>query len=397
MEIEKKVDAVAKAFEDFKVQNQKSIDEMKTKGFELAETKAALEKANAEIDRLSDEVKKVHTALNRGDSPNDGSESAEMAAYKAGFNKFLRKGSDEGLAGLQAKALSVGSDVDGGYLVLPEMSSEIVKKIFESSPVRQLASVQQISSDTLEIIQDLDEAAASWVTEAQTRPATSTPQLKKIVISVHEMSAKPLATQKILDDAMFNPEAWLAEKVSDNFRRTEANAFVVGDGVNKPRGFLSYAAGTGFEQVEQINSGSAATIADANGQADGLINCFMALKADYKSGAAWMMKRATVASVRKLKDGNDMYIWQPALTAGNPDMLFGYPVYEADDFAAEGAGNLVAAFGNFKAGYQIADRFGIRVLRDPFSSKPYIEFYTTKRVGGGVKNFEAIKILKCST
>ena len=393
MEIEKKMDAVAKAFEDFKSLNEKRLKEIEAKGAESSETKAALEKANSEITKLGDEVKKTQTAMNRNNSSASSEENPAMSEYKAGFNKFLRKGVEAGLSELQTKALSVGSDVDGGYLVLPEMSSEIIKKVYESSPMRQAASVQQISSDVFEIIQDLDEAAAAWVNEVGTRSDTATPVLKKIAIAVHEMYAFPKASQKLLDDAFINVEAWLGEKVADKFARTEATAFISGDGVNKPRGILTYAAGTGFEQIEQIVSGDADDVT-----ADGIISLVTALKAPYKAGAAFMMKRATVGEIRKFKDvTSGQYLWQPALTAGNPDMLLGHPIFEADDMEAEAANSLSVAFGNFKAGYQIVDRFGIRVLRDPFSAKPYVGFYSTKRVGGAVKNFEAIKLLKCST
>jgi HK97 family phage major capsid protein len=394
MSLETKMDAIGSAFEEFKKLNDKRIKELEQKGFETAETKAAVEKANAEIDRLSNEVKAAQVAVQRAGTAGTevkGGQSEEQKLAKQAFRKFMAKGAEK-LSVEEVKALSVGSDPDGGYLVLPEMSSEIVKKVYESSPMRQLASVATISSDQLEIIEDLDEVDASWVGETAARSETDTAQLKKIVIAVHELYAKPKATQKLLDDAMLNVEAWLAEKVADKFARSEATAFISGDGVGKPRGILSYAAGTSFQQIEQIVSGSASAIT-----ADGLISLSYALKAAYKTGAAFMLKRATVAAVRKLKDSQNQYLWQPSLQLGQPDMLLGFPMYEADDMQAEGANNLPIAFGNFKAGYQIVDRFGIRVLRDPFSSKPNVEFYTTKRVGGDVKNFEAIKLLKCST
>lgn len=391
MEIEKKIESVAKAFEDFKQYNEKRIKEVEQKGFETSETKQALEKANADIEKLSAEVKQMHTAMNRSGTSSESSENSAMVEYKSAFNKFLRSGKEDGLKSLEAKALSVGSDPDGGYLVLPEMSAEIVKKVFESSPMRQVAAVQTISSDSFEIIVDYDEVAAGWVTELGARSATASNQIKKIVIPVHEMYAKPLASQKILDDANINVEAMLAEKIADKFARLEATAFISGDGVGKARGILTYAAGTGFEQIQQVNSGAAAAIT-----ADGLIDLVTSMKAAYKQGASFMMKRATLGSVRKLKDLEGQYLWQPALSAGNPDMILGFPVYEADDMQAEGANNLAVAFGNFRLGYQIVDRFGIRTLRDPFSSKPYVEFYTTKRCGGGVKHFETIKLLKCA-
>jgi HK97 family phage major capsid protein len=393
MSIETKMDAIGSAFEEFKKLNDKRIKELEQKGFETAETKSAVEKANADIDRLSQEVKAAQAAVQRAGTAgteSKGGQSEEQKLAKQAFRKFMAKGAEK-LSAEEVKALSVGSDPDGGYLVLPEMSSEIVKKVYESSPMRQLASVATISSDQLEIIEDLDEVDASWVGESAARSETDTAQLKKIVIAVHELYAKPKATQKLLDDAMLNVEAWLAEKVADKFARSEATAFMSGNGVGKPRGILSYAAGTSFQQIEQVVSGSAAAIT-----ADGLIGLSYSLKAAYKAGAAFMLKRASVAEVRKLKDDQKQYLWQPSLQLGQPDMLLGFPMYEADDMETIAANALPIAFGNFKAGYQIVDRFGIRVLRDPFSSKPNVEFYTTKRVGGDVKNFEAIKLLKCS-
>jgi len=389
----KQVEMLEKAVADFRELNDKAQAESKKRGEESAEMKAQVEKANAEITKLQDEIKATNAALNRsarGEAAAQGM-SDEQKARRDAFNKYIRKG-DGSLSDMEQKALSVGSDPDGGFLVLPEMSSEIVKKVFESSPVRAVASVQTISSDSFEILQDLDEAGAGWVGETAARSETTTPQFKKIVIAVHEIYAKPRATQKLLDDAFVNIEAWLAEKVSERFGRIEATAFVQGDGVNKPRGFMTFTAGTSFGQIEQVNSGSAAVIT-----ADGIINLKYSLKGAYAPGAVFMMKRATVASVRKLKDTTNQYLWQPSLQLGQPDMLLGHPIYEADDMAVEAANALPIAFGNFKAGYQIVDRFGIRTLRDPYSAKPNVEFYTTKRVGGDVKDFEAIKILKCST
>lgn len=386
------MDALLKSVEDFKAANDKRLKEIETKGFETSETKSVVEKANAEIERLNLEVKKIQTAMNRsGTGSESASENPALGEYKKAFVKYIRTGNDNGLKELQVKALSSGSDPDGGFFVLPEMATEIVKKVFESSPMRQAASVQAISSNTFEIIQDLDEVDAGWVDEYSARPETDTMQFKKIVIGCHEIYAQPKMSQHILDDAFVNVESLLAEKVAEKFARKESTAHIVGDGVNQPKGILSYTAGTGFDQIEQVISGAAAAIT-----ANGIIDLVTALNGAYRAGAAFMMKRVTVGSLRKLVDLQGQYLWQPALTAGNPDLLMGYPIIEADDFAVEGAGNLVAAFGNFKAGYQIVDRLGIRTLRDNLTAKPYILFYSLRRTGGAVKNFEAIKLLKCS-
>jgi HK97 family phage major capsid protein len=391
MNLEGKLDAIGSAFEEFKKLNDQRLKAVESKGFAPADLVEKVEKANSEIEKLQGEVKAAQTALNRSGSAQKQEENIEGKEAKAAFRKFMAKGA-EALNAQEIKSLSVGNDPDGGYLVLPEMSSEIVKKIYESSPMRQLASVATISSDTFEVIEDLDEADASWVGEIAARSETDTPQIQKLIIPVHELYAKPKASQKVLDDAFVNVESWLAEKVADKFARSEATAFISGNGVGKPMGILSYASGTSFNQIEQVNSGAGAALT-----ADGLISLVYSLKGAYKQGASFMMKRVTVSTIRKFKDvTSGQYLWQPGLQGGQPDLLLGHPIYEADDMPVEGSNNLAVAFGNFKAAYQIVDRFGIRVLRDPFSSKPYIEFYTTKRVGGAVKNFEAIKLQKCS-
>jgi HK97 family phage major capsid protein len=386
MEIEKKFEELGKAFEDFKKLND---DRIKKNTSDLVEK---TEKANAEITRLQEEIKAMQTAAARtqhGGSQGDekGQRDEKAAKYKEAFAKWAKGQIND----VELKAMSVDSDEDGGFLVTPEVSSEIVKKVFESSPMRQVASVQSISTDSLEILEDLDEVASGWVTETQARAATNTSKIKKIAIPVHELHASPTITQKLLDDANLNVEAWLQEKVASKFARDEATAFISGDGVGKPKGILTYSAGDGFGLLEQVNSGHASQIT-----ADGLISLQAALFEAYQGNASWMMKRATVAEVRKLKDSQNRYLWEPSLVPGTPDMLLGKAIYQAADMEATGANKLAVAYGDFRAGYQIVDRVGIRVLRDPYTAKPYVLFYTTKRVGGAVKNFQAIKIGKCA-
>jgi len=322
----------------------------------------------------------------------------DAMGYKAAFLEYLRK-DDRVLAADETKALSVGSDPDGGYVVDPDTSGRIVKKQFETSPVRQYASVQVISSDALEGLYDLDEAASGWVSETGSRAETGTPQLKQWRIPVHEQYAEPRATQKLLDDAYIDMEAWLADKVAEKFTRVENAAFVNGTGVGQPRGFLSYPAGSTIPgQIEQfatgVNGGFAAT---PNG-GDKLISMVYGLKTNYRNNGVWFMNRTTTGAVRLLKNNDGNYIWQPAVQAGQPSTLLGYPVGTFDDmpdFSTTGA--LAVAFGDLAQAYQIVDRLGVRVLRDPFTAKPFVKFYTTKRVGGDVVNFEAIKLLKFAT
>lgn len=385
-EITKKLEELGRLNEEFKTAHKSEIADLKKNGQAAMDRIEKTEKLNDKITSLEAEIQGLKAAAARsgkgGEEKTQGDE--KIAQYKKAFNQYARKGAD-----VELKTLNVESDVDGGFLVPQEMSSEIVKKIFESSPMRQLASVQTISTGALEILEDLDEVGTGWVGEQQSRPETSTPQIKKIIIPAHEIYAQPKATQIVLDDAAINIEAWLSEKVSSKFARQEATAFVSGDGVMKPKGFLSYGAGDGFGLVEQVNNGHATNL-----QADGLMDLVSSLKEAYLPNACFLMQRATVKALRKLKDNQNRYLWEPGLNGGKQASILGYEIYQASDMPSIASAALPIAFGDFKQGYQIVDRVGIRIIRDMYSAKPYVLFYTTKRVGGAVKNFEAIKILK---
>lgn len=317
----------------------------------------------------------------------------DLDAYKAAFDRYMRK-DDRALTPEETKALSVGSDPDGGYTVNPDLSGRIVMKVFETSPMRAYASIQTISTDALEGLFDLEEAASGWVAETDARAETATPQLGKWRIPVHELYAKPKATQKLLDDAEINMEAWLASKVSEKFARDEAAAFVNGNGVGKPRGLLTYADGTTLPgTIEQFDTGANGAFASAPGGADVLLSALYGLKQQYRANAAWAMNRATTGLVRRLKDSNGEFVWSPGIAAGQPATLLGYPVAAFEDMPDPATGSLSIAVGDLREAYQIVDRIGIRTLRDPYSAKPYVEFYTTKRVGGDVVNFEAVKLI----
>lgn len=323
--------------------------------------------------------------------------AADLAEYRKAFNRFLRK-DERTMSGDEIKALSVGSDPDGGYVVHPDMSGRISMRMFETSEVRAYASVQTISTDALEGLVDNDEAASGWVSETATRAETDTPELGQWRIPVHEIYAKPHATQKLLDDAAIDIEQWLSNKVADRFARQENAAFVNGNGVGKPRGFLTYSdwasAGT-FEHgaIEQFDTGVSGDFAAAPDGLDVLLNALYGLKAPYRRNAVFFMNRSTLGSVRLEKNSDGDYVWAPG-AVGQPSTLFGYPVADFEDMPDISAGSLSIAVGDMRAAYQIVDRMGIRVLRDPYSSKPYIQFYSTKRVGGDVINFEAMKLIK---
>lgn len=321
-----------------------------------------------------------------------------MKGYRALMDKYVRKG-EQALDHAELKALSVGSDPDGGYMVDPDTSGRTTRRIFETSPIRAYASVQVISTDALEGMFDNDEAGSGWVSETGGRPQTSTPQLGTWRIPVHEMYANPFATQKILDDAAVNMESWLADKVATKHGREENASFVAGSGTDRPRGFLTYADYTtagAFEQgkIEQFDTGVNGAFAAAPNGLDVLIDAQYGLKAAYRANAAWFMASTAVRLARKLKDSDGAMVWSPSATAGAPSSLLGHPVVAFEDMPAPAAGSLSIAFADMREAYQIVDRQGIRVLRDPFSAKPYVQFYTTKRVGGDVVNFEAIKLVR---
>lgn len=298
----------------------------------------------------------------------------------------------------EQKTLRTNVNPDGGYWVLPQRSNAPVTREFETSPMRTVSEVVSISTNEYEVVLDDDEAASGgWVGEEESRPSTGTPKIGLLTFPVHEQAANPRVTQKMLDDAGFNVENWLSNKVNDILSRHENTAFVSGDGSKKPKGFLSYAAwaaaGT-YERtkLEYVNSGSA-----GNFKADTIIDVQNSLKSGYQGNAIWGIKRDSWRYIAKLKDGVGRYLLDmDAFKNGFMMMLLGKPVVFMNDMESVATDAKALVYGDFRKGYVVVDRFGTRVLRDPFTSKPFIQFYTTKRVGGGVKDFEALKIYKLS-
>lgn len=422
----KAVDDINTAFEAMKAANEERLAEIEKKGEgdplladKISRMEADLAKASEIADAAALAVKRQSRVVTdaKGEAINldqkaldwarmnakrHGSDireytAADLDQYKAAFDRYLRK-DDRVLSADEAKALSVGSDPDGGYLVHPDMSGRITARIYETSPVRAYASVQVISTDALEGVIDNDEISSGWVNETEARAVTDTPEVGTWRIPVHEMYAKPQATQKLLDDASINIEQWLSGKVADHFSRKENTAFVTGSGVGQPRGFMTYddwtTAGT-FEhgKIEQFDTGVSGDFAAAPNGLDTLITALYALKMQYRQNATWFMNRSTLGAARLEKDSNGAYVWAPG-AVGQPSTFFGYPVADFEDMADIAASSLSIAVGDLRAAYQIVDRVGIRTLRDPYSNKPYVQFYTTKRVGGDVVNFEALKIIK---
>jgi len=410
------VGQIKSAFEEFKAANDQRIKALET-GKNDVVLDQKVDAINATITDLQGQLadvaaKAAARGLGAGDGDTGFAKAAaqfakergvdvsadDYSAYAKGLNVYMRRGSNTP-ANVMA-AMSVGSDPDGGYTVTPDTSGRIIKRIYETSPMRQVASVVSIGTDRLEGFNDLGEGTAGWVGETAPRPATATPQLGKWEIPVHEMYAFPQATQKLLDDSMFDIEAWLADKTADKFIRTENAAFLTGDGALKPRGLLTYPtaatadATRAWGTFQHVLTGTDGTFGSTTNGTDKLIDLVYSVKAGYRANANFMMSRATIGAVRKIKDGQGNYAWQPSLSALSGGTILGFNVVEAEDMPAMAADSLSVAFGDFREAYQIVDRVGIRVLRDPLTNKPYVGFYTTKRVGGDAIHFEAVKFLK---
>lgn len=341
---------------------------------------------NAHITKLNDRIDELETKANRPAiiTPEQSRGSIITGPEVKAFQGYMRRG-EKSLTPDELKALSSGSDPDGGYLMPNQTANTIIEKLIEVSPVRELAEVMTLSlGDTIDMpAEDDQEFECGWVSEIGARPETNAGQIRSVGITAHEMYAKPKVTQKLLDDSAFNIEQWLSRRVTRGLAKKEGAAFVSGDGVGKPEGLLT------STKVVPFANGHASEL-----QADGIILMTYDLPEFYANTATFMLKRATLGTVRTLKDGQGNYLWQVGLTATQPATILGRPYREAVDMPAVAVNSYPILFGDFRAAYTVVDRQGIRVLRDPYSAKPYVEFYTTRRVGGKVTLGEAMRKLK---
>lgn len=320
--------------------------------------------------------------------------SLDTQAYRAycdAFVNFIRKAGDErNLTPDMHKALIVGSDPAGGYTVTPAMINSIVTRMWEIDPLRQLATIESITTGAVEMLVDWDEMGATWEAETVATPETTTAKWNKKRIDAFVASARPRASQSLLDDSGINIEQWLSNKIANKLARLENGAFVSGDGVGKPRGFLTYGNGTAYGTVQQVNMGHATLLT-----ADGFVLVKYALNEFYLNSPnlTWLMLRSSVAAAMQLKNGAGDYIWKPGMLATDPNStILGVPVRMSPNMPAVAANALSIALADWKEAYMIVDRQGISVQRDPYTVKPFVEFYTRKRVGGDVVNFDALKL-----
>lgn len=320
--------------------------------------------------------------------------------HRSAFHAYVRRGDEGDLRRFEEKAMSYGSDPDGGYLVPDETAVEIGRRLTAISPIRSIAGIQTVSGAVYKKPFAVTGPATGWVAETAARPQTASPTLAELQFPTMELYAMPAATSTLLDDAAVDIDAWIASEVETAFAEQEGAAFVNGDGINKPTGFLTSTtvAETSWSwgNLGYVTSGALGAFA-STAPSDALVEAIYALKAGYRQNAHWVMNRQTQAEIRKLKDADGNYLWQPPAAAGQKAMLMGFPVVEAEDMPDIANDSLSIAFGDFSRGYLIVDRAGVRILRDPYSSKPYVLFYTTKRVGGGIQDFDAIKLLKFGT
>ncbi|HEV2605255.1 MAG TPA: phage major capsid protein [Microvirga sp.] len=389
-------DDFARAFEAFKEANDERLGQIETRlstdaltEEKLARIDGALDDAKRRIDRLS--LDRARPPLGT-DAPRD----PLLHEHKAAFRAYMRSGEAAGLKRLEEKALSSGSGPDGGYLVPETVEREVLRRLANVSPIRAIASVRVISGGQYKRAFSTAGAASGWVGETAARPQTASPMLAEMSFPAMELYAMPAATQTLLDDAVVDVDQWIAEEVETAFAEQESAAFVSGDGVNKPKGFLASPtvanASWSWGNLGYLATGGAAF--PATNPSDILVELVYALRAGYRQNAAFVMNRKTQGLVRRFKDTNGAYLWQPPASAGAPATLMGFPVVEAEDMPDVAANALSVAFGDFRRAYLVVDRAGVRVLRDPYSAKPYVLFYTTKRVGGGVQDYDAIKLLK---
>jgi HK97 family phage major capsid protein len=390
-------------FEEFKAANNKEIADLKKGMGDVVQTE--------KVDRINNQITELQTALDginaaiaalKVGGAGDGKENdPDKKAYATAWDKFFRRGAENGLRELEVKAkASTDSNPDGGYTVPDQVETTIDRVLSTVSVMRQISRVMSISAPVYKKLVGQGGAGAGWVGEREARPETNTPTLSELQFPAMELYAMPAATQQLLDDSAVDIAAWLGDEVNLTFAEQEGAAFISGNGVNKPRGLLSYTtvadASYAWGKLGYIATGAASDFNTSN-PGDALIDLVYALKQGYRQNARWLMNRKVQGKVRKFKDGDDNYLWQPGIQAGQPATLLGYAISDDDNMSDVGSNAFPVAFGDFQRGYLIVDRQGIRVLRDPFTSKPYVLFYTTKRVGGGVQNFEAIKLLKCAT
>lgn len=414
------------AFEEFKAANDSRLKDIEKKGAADTVTVEKVDRINADITKISTELQAVMTRMAAlPAAANDDKEAkaslgrwnltlrahakglgrekpaamnaAGFEAYRNAFNDALRL-DNRTLPAEVMNALQIGSDPDGGYLCPPEVDSTIDRIVTSMGAMRSLATIRQIGGASYKKpVTTTGAGFGGWAEETEAPTETTTPKLSELEFTARKMWAEPRATSDMLEDASVNVEAWLGDEVGLTLAANESEAFITGNGVKRPRGLLGYpivANGSySWGNIGYVASGGTSDFASSN-PSDKLFDLVHALKRQYRGNATWMMNDTTLGKIRKFKDGQGNYLWQPGLQAGMVGVLLGHPV-ATDDFMPDVTTDTYPiAFGDFRRGYVVVDRRGTIVIRDNLTSKPYVKFYTTRRVGGGIQNFEAIKVMK---
>lgn len=379
-------------FDDFRAKNDKRIEAIEGEKGKLA---GQVESLNGKLSELDAMKTALEEELKQVKRPAGGPESKEVSEHKSAFIGFLRKGKDDGLRDLERKALQVSVDEDGGYAVPEELDRTILTLLRDEVVMRQEATTITVGGANYKKLVNLGGTSSGWVGETDARPETSTSKLGQIEPFMGEIYGNPQATQTMLDDAFFDVESWINSELAAEFAEKEEIAFTSGDGSKKPKGFLAYASSLDndksrkFGTLQHIMSGAAAGVT-----ADAIVKLVYTLRKVHRRGAKFMMNNNSLFAVRILKDAEGNYLWRPGLELGQPSTLAGYGVAENEQMPDIAADAKAIAFGNFKRGYTIVDRIGTRILRDPYTNKPFVGFYTTKRTGGMVADSQAIKLMQ---
>lgn len=382
-------------FDAFKEKNDKRLEAVEQEKGRLA---GEVETLNGKLSELDELKSALEEELKQVKRPTGGSQSKAASEHKTAFIGFMRKGKDDGLRELERKALQVGVDEDGGYAVPEELDRTILNLLKDEVVMRQEATTITVGGANYKKLVNLGGTASGWVGETDARPETDASKLGQIEPFMGEIYGNPQATQTMLDDAFFNVEDWINSELAIEFAEQEEIAFTSGNGTKKPKGFLAYASTLdpdktrAFGTLQHILSGAAAGVT-----ADAIIKLVYTLRKVHRNGAKFMMNNNSLFAIRILKDSEGNYLWRPGLELGQPSSLAGYGVAENEQMPDIAADAKAIAFGNFKRGYTIVDRIGTRILRDPYTKKPFVGFYTTKRTGGMLVDSQAIKLLQIGT
>lgn len=395
MTLEELFKKMQEEFGSFKIENDRRLKQIESKGFADPLTEDKINKHSEAVTKLQKQIDEMQAKLSRPGVSEVTEEKEDARQHKKLFRDYVTKGKTDGLPELQLKTLRVSVDADGGYAVPDELDRTIGDMERQGAPMEAEVNAVTAGGEGYSKLFRDGMAGSGWVGEEDARPATASPTLASFTPSYGELYAMPEATQKILDDSFFDVEGWLGGEVAEKFAQDLDLAIISGNGTNKPKGILAYTLATttdatrAYGTIQRVQSGTAGDF-----DADDLLDLVAALRPGYRTGAKFLMELGTITKIRKFKDTTGNYIWAPGYGVANPQSVFGYPIIDDPNMPVVAASANAIIFGNFKRAYRLINIKGIRVLRDPYTNKPLVRFYTTKRVGGGVEDTRALKVLQ---